>query len=621
MATEITNLHPPLERVLRELGELRSWSGAPREFWPRYLACLGTLCRARKVSLLFKGATQPAQWQTITEWSAQAGPASFLAAFTTQLGEIAEQCVTQNKKLYPLETSGRQTGPWVIATRLKLLRSEEPYVVTCLLPEADETAAREALLRLDLAADTPESYHLNLVARQAKADVEKFATTLDLMVLVNAEKRFLAAALALCNGIATRFQCDRVSLGWLEGGYLRLRAMSRTEKFDRQMGAAQALETAMEEALDQDDEILWPAPEGAEVVSRDHERFVRDQSAGHICSLPLRVDDKARAVLSCERQASPFTQAEVQQLRLCADQVARRLSDLKDRDRWFGARWATAAREKAATWVGPQHTVAKIVAIVITLLLGVLFFVKVPYRVEGNFILRSDEVAYLSAPFDGYISQVLVRPGDKVVKDGVLVTLDTNELTLEEYSAQADLNRFMSEAEKSRAAGALAEMRIAESLAEQATAHLETVRFKLGQAVIRPPFDGVVVEGDLRERLAAPVKQGDALLKVARTENLYIEAELNERDVHEVLNKTAGEIAFVSQPKDTYPVRTVQIEPAAFPKKEQNIFLVRCEPVHGSQDWWRPGMSGLCKFDVEKRTLFWIFTHRTVDFVRMKLWW
>jgi hypothetical protein len=41
----------------------------------------------------------------------------------------------------------------------------------------------------------------------------------------------------------------------------------------------------------------------------------------------------------------------------------------------------------------------------------------------------------------------------------------------------------------------------------------------------------------------------------------------------------------------------------------------------GPESWWRPGMSGLCKLEVERRSLFWILTHRTVDFLRLKLWW
>jgi hypothetical protein len=32
-------------------------------------------------------------------------------------------------------------------------------------------------------------------------------------------------------------------------------------------------------------------------------------------------------------------------------------------------------------------------------------------------------------------------------------------------------------------------------------------------------------------------------------------------------------------------------------------------------------MSGVCKIAVERRTLFWVLSHRTVDFVRLLLWW
>jgi hypothetical protein len=117
------------------------------------------------------------------------------------------------------------------------------------------------------------------------------------------------------------------------------------------------------------------------------------------------------------------------------------------------------------------------------------------------------------------------------------------------------------------------------------------------------------------------VKQGDALLKIARLETLYVEADVSERDVHEILTRQEGQIAFVSQPKLKFPVRIVKVEPAAFPRTEGNVFIVRCEFVDPLEPWWRPGMTGLCKLNVEPRTLGWIFTHRTVDFLRMFLWW
>lgn len=646
MPTPAASLNEETSRALAELAELRRFIGPPKDFWPRYLACVGAVCAASKVVLLVRDAERPAHWRPLVEWSATSGSSRFLVAFTGRLEEIAAACEQDGRCLLPLEPNQEpggaareerrgnapagaartppaalRPGQYVIGSRLRLLRADEPCVIAGLLSEVNEPAAREALLRLGLAADTPEAYQTHQVAHQARQDVEKFAAALDLMVGVNAEKKFLAAALAFCNGLATRFRCDRVSLGWLQGGYIKLRAMSRTEKFNRQMAAARALEIAMEEAIDQDDEILWPPPPEATVVARDHEAFAKDQGVPHLCSLPLRADTKPVAVVTCERQSGPFTSDELQQLRLCCDQAARRLADLKHHDRWFGARWAANAREQFAKVLGPEHTWAKVLAIVLVTALALLVFWRVPYRVEGEFILRSEEVAYLSSPFDGYIEKVHVRPGDMVAAGATLLQLNTAELHLEESNALADWVRFQREAEKARATNALAEMRIALALADQAKARLDLVRYRLEQAAIRSPFAAVVVEGDLRERLGAPVKQGDTLFRVARTDRLYVEAQVDERDAHEILTQSTGEIAFVSQPKLKFPVRLLTVEPAAIPKEKKNVFLVRCAIDGPPQPWWRPGMSGVCKLNVERRTLLWIITHRTVDFLRLWLWW
>jgi multidrug resistance efflux pump len=608
-----------LAKALAELTELRRFAGTPKEFWHRLSIALAGLSSASRATILLKDSATGA-CRTIADWSPTGGPSRLAAVFATALQEIAAAAEKDGNVIRSLDPA-RGSAHFAVAVKQRLL-SDQTCIAAFLLSEVSDSAAREALLRLQLAADVPRSWQEFLAGQQAKSDITSFATALDLMSAVNAETRFLASALALSNGIATRLTCDRVTLGWFQGGYVRLKAVSRTEKFNRQMVAAQLLEAAMDECLDQDEEIVWPThAEGANVVMRDHEKFSRDQQVPHLCSVPLRVDGKAVAVLTCERAATPFTPHEVQQLRLFCDQAARRLADLHRRDRWFGARWAAWWKDFFAVIVGPKHTWAKIISLFVTVLLAVLFFVRVPYRVEGNFVLKSDEAQVRTAPFDGYIEQALVRPGDAVKAGQNLIKLTTKELELEEAAAQAELGRFYREAEKARATNALAEMRVALALADQAKARLDLVRHRLNEASIKAPFDGVVVEGDLRERLGAPVKQGDALIKLARIDNLYVEAEVSESDVHDVLGKQRGEIAFLSQPKLTFPVRIAKVEPAAFPRNEGNVFLVRCEFENGVETWWRPGMSGLGKIDVEKRTLWWILTHRTVDFLRMKLWW
>ena len=130
-----------------------------------------------------------------------------------------------------------------------------------------------------------------------------------------------------------------------------------------------------------------------------------------------------------------------------------------------------------------------------------------------------------------------MRAGDHVAKSQPLVSLNRSELLLDQSGALADVVRYQREAEKARAANSIADMSIANAQAQQAQARLDLVRHRLDEAVIKSTFDGVVVEGDLRERIASPVKQGDALFKVARIDTLYVEAEINERDVQEILGK------------------------------------------------------------------------------------
>jgi len=629
MEADLSGMDERFEKATSELEELRRFPGVAKEFWPRFLGACANLALADMAMLLHGRPGQAHRWQKIGDWSSGPGQPRTREHFTAFIEQAAERALSEGSFI---EQDDESSGAFVAGLRLKLARAEDELVLVTLLVDFTESAARDALARLALAADTPALYHANLASRQAAADVEKFATVLDLMVPVNAETHFLAALLALCNGVASRLVCDRASIGWQEGGYLRLKAISRTEKFDRQMAAAQALEMVMEECADQDEEILWPVAGGSTAVVRDHGKFAQEQSVAHLCSVPLRSAAHAErsgrrgessvvAVLVCERQTAAFTAIETQQLRLLCDQITPRLVELKRLDRWFGARLAEDARDLFARSLGPEKTWPKVFAILGVIVLALLFLVRWPYRAQGTFIVRSEAVSYLTAPFDGYIDQVAVRTGDFLRKGGDIVSLNRAELLLEQSSAAAETVRYERETEKARAAKQLAEMRIAEALAQQSRARLALVNHRLEVAVMRAPFDGVVVEGDLRERIGAPVKVGEPLYKIARLDGLYVEAEVDERDVKEILGSKRAEFAFVSQPKNTFSASVVSIEPAALAKKDANVFIVRLKPDKAPEEWWRPGMTGVAKIEVGSRTLWWILTHRTVDFLRLKLWW
>jgi hypothetical protein len=292
MAIERRIAGEDLAGALAELAELRRFTGAAKEFWPRLLSALGNLSTASRTTLLLKDAASGA-WKIMGDWPPNGSPSRLSSIFAGRLQELAVACETESEIIQSLEEDGARTGGsalrqrgsfhFALAVKQRLL-NDQKCVAAFLLSEVTEAAAREALLRLQLAADVPRSWQEFLAGQQAKSDIVSFANALDVMAAVNAETRFLAAALAFCNGLATRCAADRVSLGWFQGGYIRMRAISRTEKFNRQMAAVQSLEAAMDECLDQDEEIVWPATADANVVTRDHEKLSREQSSPHICS-------------------------------------------------------------------------------------------------------------------------------------------------------------------------------------------------------------------------------------------------------------------------------------------------------------------------------------------------
>lgn len=605
-----------------EAARLRQFTGTPQEFWPAFLKLCGQAGNSARAVLIRKD-LEDGRWKQLAEWSAPEVSAAGLALFRNALLSMADECAETgvSKRVLGADAKPGTPAPAGVSLKLVLASAQEICLIALFLPHILPTDIEAVSSKVQLLLDIPKAYQEQAQNRQAQSDAEKLAIVLDTLAEVNSQTRYTAGALALCNSLAARLQCQRVSLGWFQRGFIRMQAISRTERFDAKMDAVVAIEKVMEEALDQDDEILWPSPENYNLVNRDHETFAKANGSATVCSVPLRIEGKAVAVITLEREQGKFSLFELQQLRLVSDQVVNRLNDLKRRDRWVGARLAEDLRENMSGFLGPEHTWMKATAILVTAVILLLCLVRLNYRVEANYILRSEEVRYIAAPFNGYLEEVKVRPGDEVKAGQVVLRLNRDDLYLEEAASTAELSRYQREAEKARAANQLAEMRVALSQLDETKARLNLVRYRLERAEIKAPFDAVVVEGDLRNRVGAPLEQGEALFRLAHLKKLYVEAEVNERDVKDVLGKETGEIAFVSQPSKRYPVKIERIEPAATAKEGKNVFIVRCQFEGEPDDWWRPGMSGVCKINTGKRSLMWIITHRTVDYLRMWLWW
>lgn len=480
------------------------------------------------------------------------------------------------------------------------------------------------------------------------ADLERLRVAIETLAQVNEPDRFAAAAMALCNQLAARWRAERVSLGFLKGRYVRLMALSHTEKFTRQMRLVQDIEASMEECLDQDVEILFPPPADAAYVSRASESLAQRHGPNVICSLPMRRKGDVVAVLTLERKADKvFSLEEVETLRLTCDLVTPRLVNLYEQDRWFGAKAARALRKGLAFVVGPKHTWIKAAAIAILAFGLFTILAKGRYRVESPFSFEATEKQVIPAPFDGYLKSVRVAAGDWVLSqdsaatlraaggggglapnpfalgcfDSTLAALDTDELETQLISSRAERLSYMRQRDKAMSEDKIAEVQIHEASIEKLDADIRLLESRIARAALQSPIDGVVFTGDLKQKIGTKLNTGDVLFEVGRLEQLRAELAVPEDEIPQIKVGCTGELATSSYPEKRIKFTVERISPVAEVVKEKNVYKVRAAIEPGElQTWMRPGMDGISKVDVGRERYAWLWTHRLVNWVRMKLW-
>src|SRR5581483_7500373 len=128
METNLSGMGEDFARALSELTALRQFPGAPKEFWPRFLAATATLASADNLVLLAGNPAKTPRWTKIGEWTGRSGPSRARAAFASQLEQTAERCLRETSFIEQIDET---TGSFTIAIRLKLSRPEDEVVLAC----------------------------------------------------------------------------------------------------------------------------------------------------------------------------------------------------------------------------------------------------------------------------------------------------------------------------------------------------------------------------------------------------------------------------------------------------------------------------------------------------------
>ena len=153
----------------------------------------------------------------------------------------------------------------------------------------------------------------------------------------------------------------------------------------------------------------------------------------------------------------------------------------------------------------------------------------------------------------------------------------------------------------------------------QAEAQFALVDEKLARAQLTAPFDGVVVSGDLSQLIGTPVEQGRTLFEVAPLEGFRVVLQVDDRDIAWLAVGQRGELVLSSLPDRVLPFTVNSVTSVATQHDGRNVFRVEAQ-VQGAPPRLRPGMEGVGKVVVGKRSLLWIWTHGFFDWLRLTLW-
>ena len=452
----------------------------------------------------------------------------------------------------------------------------------------------------------------------SRREGDRSQAVLDFLAATLNEESFVAAGRALVTELALQLACERVSLGWFARGRSQVTAISHSAQFGKQMNLVRLLAEAMDEAVDQQATLAYPAPPDEPHVTRAHEELARGHGAAAILTVPLFVRDRFVGALTCERR-EPLDEGMVRLVDALAAAAAPVLEDKRLNDRWLIVKLAAALAEQTVRLVGPGYVVRKLAAVALIALTAAGYAATGTYRVTADAVIEGEIQRSIVATFNGFIKEAPARPGDAVRTGAVLATLDDRELVLERLKWVTDRQKHTLEYDKALGERNRADLRIVQTQIEQDDAQIRLVDEQLARSRLAAPFDGIVVSGDLTQSVGAAVQRGQVLFEIAPLDRYRVVLEVDESQIGDVADGRRGELVVSSLPGEAFAIVVSKITPIARAHDGRNFFRVEAR-VDGSSAALRPGMRGVAKLDVDRRRLVWIWSRSFIDWGRLFAW-
>jgi hypothetical protein len=450
----------------------------------------------------------------------------------------------------------------------------------------------------------------------------RLKVALDVVAALLEAPEFRDSTTAFTTQLAAQLGCDRVTLGILSGKRVRVSAVSHSPQFEQRANLMRAIESAMEEAIDQGEAVVYPpVDERRAVVSRAHEALLRESEAGCAATFPLVHGGNLVGALTLER--APGQRFDAPALLVCeaVAAVAGPIVELKRvGDSGLPAHAGRSAKGLWERVVGPGDVGFKLAALLALSAAAFLWFASGDFRIAADATLEGTVQRAVAAPIGGYVKEAPLRAGDVVARDQVIGRFDDRDLRLERVKLLSERDQYERQLREAMSKRERGPAQILRARIDQAQAQLALVEEQLARSVMSAPFDGVIVRGDLTQNLGAPVERGQVLFEIAPLDGYRVALQVDERDIAHVIPGQRGQLTVASMPGARFGIEVKTVTPLNTAREGRNYFKVEALLDADASERLRPGMQGVAKIHVDERKLVWIWTRSFTDWLRLWLW-
>ena len=115
------------------------------------------------------------------------------------------------------------------------------------------------------------------------------------------------------------------------------------------------------------------------------------------------------------------------------------------------------------------------------------------------------------------------------------------------------------------------------------------------------------------------MERGQVLFEVAPLDAYRLVLQIDERDIVELAVGQRGSLTLTSMPQQRWSFVIEQISPI-FMELDDKVSYRTEARLEGDTERLRPGMEGLGKVEIGRRSFGWILVHDLLDWVRLQWW-